>query len=216
MASSDAGTTRRPSVLTATTYSLERQSHMRSTRERKTRGSAPTTWLSRRRAALGTALLTLVVSATLPGGPAAAADPHLGGSAGSPDLGANVVVFTPSMPTADIRARVDAIYAQQADSEMGTGRYALLFEPGTYGSATDPLDIPVGYYTEVAGLGQDPSAVTINGGVTAIGKNGSGSLDISGAPSPTSPSTWCRPRTAATPATRCGRSRRRPRCVAST
>ena len=155
---------------------------MRSTRERKSSGSAPTPGprrrLSRRRAALGTALVTLVVSATLPGGPAAAADPHQGGSADNPDLGANVVVFTPSMPTADIRAKVDAIYAQQVDSEMGTGRYALLFEPGTYGSATDPLDIPVGYYTEVAGLGQDPSAVTINGGVTAVGKNGSGSLDI--------------------------------------
>ncbi|OZB88498.1 MAG: adenylyl cyclase [Microbacterium sp. 14-71-5] len=122
--------------------------------------------------------LGLALSTGLAAAPAVAADPHQGGSATSPDLGANVVVFTPSMSTADIRARVDAIYAQQSDSEMGTGRYALLFEPGTYGSATDPLDIPVGYYTEVAGLGQDPSAVTINGGVTAVGKNGSGSLDI--------------------------------------
>ncbi|WP_263729512.1 glycoside hydrolase family 55 protein [Cellulomonas sp. SG140] len=120
--------------------------------------------------------LGLALSTGLAAAPAVAADPHQGGSAA--DLGANVVVFTPSMSTADIRARAQVIYAQQSDSEMGTGRYALLFEPGTYGSASDPLDIPVGYYTEVAGLGQDPSAVTINGGVTAIGKNGSGSLDI--------------------------------------
>ena len=77
-----------------------------------------------------------------------------------------------------IQAAVNAIYAQQVDNEMGTARYALLFEPGTYGSQTNPLDIPVGYYTEVDGLGQDPSAVVINGGVTAIGKNGSGALDI--------------------------------------
>ena len=77
-----------------------------------------------------------------------------------------------------IQAAVDAIYAQQVDNEMGTERYALLFEPGTYGSQTNPLDIPVGYYTEVDGLGQDPSAVVINGGVTAVGKNGSGALDI--------------------------------------
>ena len=41
-----------------------------------------------------------------------------------------------------------------------------------------PLDIPVGYYTEVDGLGQDPSDVVINGGVTAVGMNGSGALDI--------------------------------------
>jgi len=90
----------------------------------------------------------------------------------------NVVIFTPSMSQADIQATVNAIYAQQVDNEMGTARYALLFKPGTYGSQSSPLDIPVGYYTEVDGLGQDPSAVVINGGVTAIGKNGSGALDI--------------------------------------
>jgi hypothetical protein len=88
-----------------------------------------------------------------------------------------VVVFSPVMTTADIQAKVDSIYAQQVDNEMGTERYALLFKPGTYGSAARPLDVKVGYYTEVDGLGQDPSGVTINGGVTAVGKNGSGSLD---------------------------------------
>jgi hypothetical protein len=82
------------------------------------------------------------------------------------------------MSQADIQAAVNAIYARQVDNEMGTARYALLFEPGTYGSQNNPLDVPVGYYTEVDGLGQDPSAVVINGGVTAIGKNGSGALDI--------------------------------------
>src|SRR5215831_10005486 len=92
-------------------------------------------------------------------------------------FGPNVCVFTPSMSQADIQADVNAIYAQQVDNEMGTARYALLFEPGTYGSQGKPLDIPVGYYTEVDGLGQDPSGVLINGGVTAIGKNGSGALD---------------------------------------
>ncbi|MEH0109966.1 adenylyl cyclase [Tersicoccus sp. MR15.9] len=99
------------------------------------------------------------------------------GSATTAELGPNVVVFSPDMPQADIQARVDAIYAQQVDNEMGAQRYALLFKPGTYGSAAAPLDIKVGYYTEVDGLGQDPSAVTINGGVTATGRNGSGALD---------------------------------------
>jgi hypothetical protein len=93
-------------------------------------------------------------------------------------FGPNVCVFTPSMTQAAIQNDVNAIYAQQATNEMGTARYALLFEPGTYGSQSAPLDIPVGYYTEVDGLGQDPSAVVINGGVTAIGMNGSGALDI--------------------------------------
>ncbi|PZE73907.1 adenylyl cyclase [Curtobacterium sp. MCBD17_019] len=92
-------------------------------------------------------------------------------------FGSNVVVFSPDMPQADIQAKVDAIFAQQSANEMGTQRYALLFEPGTYGSSTNPLDIRVGYYTEVDGLGQDPSGVTINGGVTATGTDGSGALD---------------------------------------
>src|SRR3954470_15527291 len=81
------------------------------------------------------------------------------------DLGPNVIVFDPSMPVSQIQATADAIYAQQVDAEMGTGRYALLFKPGVYGSASEPLQIKVGYYTEVAGLGASPDDVTINGKV---------------------------------------------------
>src|SRR5262245_62142178 len=94
---------------------------------------------------------------------AAAAKPPSGSS--QPDFGANVVIFDPSMSTSQIQARVDAIAAQQVDDEMGPGRYALLFKPGTYGSAAQPLTFQVGYYTEVAGLGASPNDVTINGHV---------------------------------------------------
>ena len=49
---------------------------------------------------------------------------------------------------------------------MGTDRYSLLFLPGTYGTAEQPLQIKVGYYTEVAGLGRRrPTTSTINGKV---------------------------------------------------
>jgi hypothetical protein len=82
-----------------------------------------------------------------------------------PDFGPNVIVFDPGMPASQIQAIVDAIANQQVDSEMGTQRYALLFMPGTYGSAASPLDFQVGYYTEVAGLGLSPTDVTINGHV---------------------------------------------------
>jgi hypothetical protein len=41
----------------------------------------------------------------------------------------------------------------------------LLFEPGTYGSAQQPLNFQVGYYTAVAGLGRSPGDVVINGSV---------------------------------------------------
>ena len=78
-------------------------------------------------------------------------------------FGPNVIVFDPSMPPGQIQATVDAIYAQQVDAEMGTDRYALLFKPGVYGSAEQPLQLKVGYYTEIAGLGASPTDVTING-----------------------------------------------------
>ena len=84
-------------------------------------------------------------------------------AAATPDLGPNVIVFDPSMPTGQIQSKVDSIASQQVDNEMGSERYALLFKPGTYGTAANPLVFQVGYYTEVAGLGASPSDVTING-----------------------------------------------------
>ena len=80
-------------------------------------------------------------------------------------LGPNVLVFDPSMPTSQIQAAVDAVAAQQVPNQFGPQRYALLFKPGTYGSAADPLNFQVGYYTAVAGLGASPGDVTINGSV---------------------------------------------------
>ena len=84
-------------------------------------------------------------------------------SAAEPSLGPNVRIFDPTMPVSQIQAVVDAIHAQQVDDEMGSRRYLLLFKPGTYGSAATPLQMKVGYYTEIAGLGASPEDVTING-----------------------------------------------------
>ena len=81
------------------------------------------------------------------------------------DLGPNVLVFDPTMPQTQIQAAVDTISSQQLTNQFGTQRYALLFEPGTYGSATDPLNFQVGYYTEVAGLGRNPGDVVIDGSI---------------------------------------------------
>ena len=92
-------------------------------------------------------------------GPAGAAKP-------SPQsLGPNVLVFDPSMPTSQIQAAVDAVATQQVPNQFGPQRYALLFKPGTYGSAAQPLNFQVGYYTAVAGLGASPGDVVINGSV---------------------------------------------------
>ena len=94
---------------------------------------------------------------------------------GQPNFGPNVYVFSPSMPQSQIQATVDSIASQQVGNQFGTQRYALLFEPGTYGSAADPLIFQVGYYTAVAGLGAAPGDVVINGAVDVYNQCSSGS-----------------------------------------
>ena len=102
----------------------------------------------------------LVIAASLIlAGPAGAAKPA------PQSLGPNVLVFDPSMPTSQIQAAVDAVAAQQVPNQFGPQRYALLFKPGTYGTAAQPLNFQVGYYTAVAGLGASPGDVVINGSV---------------------------------------------------
>jgi hypothetical protein len=77
-----------------------------------------------------------------------------------PDFGPNVLVFKPGDPAAKIQQHIDQIYAVQQHSEFGTQRNALLFLPGEY-----RVDVPVGFYTQVVGLGHLPDAVHIIGNV---------------------------------------------------
>jgi hypothetical protein len=96
-------------------------------------------------------------------------------SSGHPDFGSNVYVFSPSTPQSTIQATVDAVANTQVSNQFGTQRYAFLFEPGTYGSTTNPLIFQVGYYTTVAGLGLSPSDVIINGAINVSNQCISGS-----------------------------------------
>jgi hypothetical protein len=117
--------------------------------------------------------LVLALFALLSSASTASAAPH------APAFGPNVIVFDPSMSVSQIQATIDAIHAQQVDAEMGTNRYALLFKPGVYGSAGEPLQMKVGYYTEVAGLGASPTDVTINGKIEVYNRcfGGGGTSD---------------------------------------
>jgi hypothetical protein len=83
-------------------------------------------------------------------------------AAQKPDLGPNVLVFNPSMPSASMQRQIDDLYKIQQHNEFGEQRNALLFLPGEY-----RLDIPVGFYTEVVGLGASPDDVHILGNVHA-------------------------------------------------
>jgi hypothetical protein len=77
-----------------------------------------------------------------------------------PDMGENTLLFDSSMSAANIQAQIDKVYAIQQHSEFGSARYALLFLPGEY-----HVDIPIGFYTQVLGLGATPDAVHITGNV---------------------------------------------------
>ncbi|MFJ9057982.1 discoidin domain-containing protein [Streptomyces sp. NPDC102409] len=84
-------------------------------------------------------------------------DPQIPGGG---DLGPNVLVFDPSTP--NIQAKVDTIFKQQESAQFGTGRYALMFKPGTYNN----INAQIGFYTSIAGLGLKPDDTTFNGDVT--------------------------------------------------
>jgi hypothetical protein len=100
---------------------------------------------------------------TQPGSAAAAVS--ICPDASSSLFGPNVCVFNPSMSQAAIQADVDRIATLQVPigSQFSTNRYAIFFEPGTYGSAANPLVFQVGYYTQVAGLGFMPQDTVVNG-----------------------------------------------------
>ena len=101
-------------------------------------------------------MMLLCGSLTHCGNKAMAAD------AKKPDFGDKVLIFNPSMSAADIQAQIDKVYAIQQHSEFGPDRYALVFLPGKYN-----VDVPIGFYTEVIGLGATPDAVHIAGNVHA-------------------------------------------------
>src|SRR5450759_712028 len=100
---------------------------------------------------------------TQPGSAAAAVS--ICPDASSSLFGPNVCVFNQNMPQAAIQADVDRIATLQVPqtAQFSTNRYAIFFEPGTYGSTTNPLVFQVGFYTQVAGLGLMPQDTVVNG-----------------------------------------------------
>ncbi|MEU0166582.1 coagulation factor 5/8 type domain-containing protein [Streptomyces iakyrus] len=119
-----------------------------------------------RRAVLGAAAAASALSA-LPGtasaAPARREQPVRKGPRALPgggDLGPNVLVFDSSTP--NIQGRLDEIFRRQESAQFGTGRYQLLFKPGTYHG----LNAQIGFYTSISGLGLSPDDTTINGDIT--------------------------------------------------
>ncbi|MEV4410417.1 RICIN domain-containing protein [Catellatospora sp. NPDC049609] len=78
----------------------------------------------------------------------------------NPDLGPNVRIFDPSMSASTIQSQLNSVFSGQETNQFGSQRYALMFKPGSYN-----VNVNVGFYTQVLGLGFSPDAVNINGSV---------------------------------------------------
>ena len=119
-----------------------------------------------RRILAAAALVAGVGFAAIPSHAAAAAS-SICPDANVAAFGPNVCVFTDTMSQAAIQKDLDSIATQQVPvaSQFSSQRYAVLFRPGTYGSAGNPLVFQVGYYTQVAGLGAMPQDTVVNGAI---------------------------------------------------
>jgi len=112
-----------------------------------------------------------------------------------PLLGENVFVFNSSMDMKEIQTLIDTLHARQTGrkSEFSKNRVALLFQPGTY-----HLDVHVGYYMHVLGLGNSPGEVVISGAVRSNSTRGGNVLtnfwraaeNLTIAPAKDSTNTW--------------------------
>ncbi|HEX4445733.1 MAG TPA: coagulation factor 5/8 type domain-containing protein [Polyangiaceae bacterium] len=81
------------------------------------------------------------------------------------DFGPNVLIFDPSMGDAAIQPKIDGVFSGQETNQFGAQRYAYFFKPGKYA-----LDVQLGFYMEVLGLGASPDDVTITGAVRSMAK----------------------------------------------
>lgn len=75
----------------------------------------------------------------------------------TPDFGSKVLIFDPTMT--NIQSQLNAVFSQMQYNQFGPERYALLFKPGHYYN----LDLNLGFYTQVLGLGVMPDDVAIAG-----------------------------------------------------
>jgi hypothetical protein len=86
-------------------------------------------------------------------------------AAGAPDFGPNVLIFDPSMGDSAIQSEIDGVFGAQQTNQFGAQRYAYFFKPGSY-----ELDVQLGFYMEVLGLGAAPDDVSITGAVRSMAK----------------------------------------------
>ena len=78
----------------------------------------------------------------------------------APDFGPHVLIFDPSTSMATIQSQLDTVDGMMDQDQFDNNGYAYFFKPGQYA-----LDVRVGYYMHVLGLGESPDDVVITGAV---------------------------------------------------
>lgn len=74
------------------------------------------------------------------------------------EFGSNTYIVNKSDNIYKIQNKINEIYTLQEKNQFGSERTTILFEPGTYN-----LNLPLGFYTSIYGLGQSPRDVEITG-----------------------------------------------------
>lgn len=69
-------------------------------------------------------------------------------------FGENTYIFSPEDDPGQVAQTLDAIYEKQEADQFGEARYAIYFMPGEY---DETIEADVGFYTQVAGLGELPT-----------------------------------------------------------
>lgn len=73
-------------------------------------------------------------------------------------FGENVYLFSPEDDPAAVNQILEDIYDRQEENQFGSERYAIYFMPGVY---DEDIEVNVGFYTQVAGLGELPTDTRI-------------------------------------------------------
>lgn len=73
-------------------------------------------------------------------------------------FGENVYIFRPEDEPEKVQEILDTLWSSQETDQFGAKRYAVYFMPGTY----EGIEVNVGYYMQVAGLGLLPSDTSVS------------------------------------------------------
>ena len=73
-------------------------------------------------------------------------------------FGKNTYIFTPKDDPVEVNKVLSELYAKQETNQFGNERYAIYFMPGKYDSS---IEINVGFYMQVAGLGELPTDTVV-------------------------------------------------------